>query len=98
MLKSFKDLKGNHFNIITLPMPDPLYYKNDRLPASYANFYITNNSVLVPTFRCKKDIMAIETIKNVFKDRKVIGIDCADIIIGLGSIHCLTQQIPLSKS
>lgn len=96
-LKSFTDLKDKHFNIITLPMPEPQFYNNDRLPASYANFYITNNQVLVPTFRCKNDEIALETLKKVFKNKKVVGIDCSDIIIGLGSIHCLTQQIPLFK-
>lgn len=94
LLKTFTDLKDKPFNIITLPMPEPQFYKKDRLPASYANFYITNNSVLVPTFRCKNDDVAIETLKKVFKNRQVIGIDCSEIIIGLGSIHCLTQQIP----
>jgi len=97
LLKSFTNLNGKQFNIITLPMPEPQFYKNDRLPASYANFYITNNSVLVPLFRCKKDEIAINLLKKVFKDKNVIGIDCSDIIIGLGSIHCLTQQIPMFK-
>ncbi len=97
LLKNFTDLTGKKFEIITLPMPEPQYYKNDRLPASYANFYITNSSVLVPQFRCKNDQIAIDIIKRVFKDRKVFGIDCSDIIIGLGSIHCLTQQIPMYK-
>lgn len=93
-LKTFTDLNNNPLNIIELPMPDPLFYKNDRLPASYANFYITNNSVLVPTFNCKKDIIALETLKKLFPHKEIIGIDCTSIIIGLGSIHCLTQQIP----
>lgn len=97
LLKSFTNLNGKQFNIITLPMPEPQFYKNERLPASYANFYITNNSVLVPLFRCKKDEIAINLLKKVFKDKNVIGIDCSDIIIGLGSIHCLTQQIPIFK-
>lgn len=93
-LKYFKDLHGRHFNIVTLPMPEPLYYKGDRLPASYANFYITNKSVLVPTFNCKNDKKALEVLEKLFPHKKVVGIDCSDIIIGLGSIHCLTQQIP----
>jgi len=95
-LKTFTDIYNRHFNIITLPMPSSLYYNNDRLPASYANFYITNNLVLVPTFNCKNDKIALEILQSIFKDKKVIGIDCSDIIIGLGSIHCLTQQIPMS--
>jgi agmatine deiminase len=94
-LKTFTDINNRHFNIVTLPMPLPIYYNNDRLPASYANFYITNNSVLVPTFNCKQDKIALEKLKSIFKDKKLIGIDCSNIIIGLGAIHCLTQQIPI---
>lgn len=95
LLKTFTDLNGKSLNIITLPMPDPVYYKGDRLPASYANFYISNYAVIVPTFRCDKDKLALEILQSVFKDRKVIGIDATDIVVGLGTFHCLTQQIPL---
>jgi agmatine deiminase len=98
-LKSFKDLDGNPFNIIKLPMPEPQYYdypdqKNYRLPASYANFYITNKYVIVPIFNCKNDKIAIEILQKIFSDRKVVGIYAYDIVIGLGAFHCLTMQIP----
>ncbi len=99
-LKTFKDLNGNPLNIITIPMPPPIYYKfpwdkePSRLPASYANFYITNKYVIVPTFNVDEDKEAIGILENVFKDRKVIGLNATDIILGLGAYHCLTQQIP----
>ncbi|MBX0312755.1 MAG: agmatine deiminase family protein [Sulfurihydrogenibium sp.] len=94
MLKTFTDMKGNKLNIITLPMPDPVYYKGDRLPASYANFYISNKYVIVPIFNCDKDKIALEILQSVFTDRVVVGIDASDIVVGLGTFHCLTQQIP----
>ncbi len=102
-LKSFTDINGKPFNIITLPMPDPVYYKYpdseepERLPASYANFYISNTAVIVPIYNCDKDKIALETIQRVFSDRAVIGIYAYDIVVGLGAFHCLTQQIPEGK-
>ena len=75
-------------------MPEPVYYKGDRLPASYANFYISNKYVIVPIFNCDKDKIALEIIQSVFTDRVVVGIDASDIVVGLGTFHCLTQQIP----
>lgn len=92
--ENYKILEKTDLNIITLPMPDPVYYKGDRLPASYANFYISNYAVIVPIFNCDKDKVAIQTLQNLFKDRKVVGIDASDIVVGLGTFHCLTQQIP----
>ena len=94
MLKTFTDVNGNRLNIITLPMPDPVYYKGERLPASYANFYISNKYVIVPTFNCEKDKIALEILQSIFTDRVVVGIDASDIVVGLGTFHCLTQQIP----
>lgn len=88
-------LNGEKLNIIQLPMPDPVYCDGQRLPASYANFYIANKSVIVPTYRCDKDAIALEIIQKCFPDRKVVGIDSTDIIWGLGSFHCLSQQEPL---
>lgn len=92
--ENYRILEKTGLNIIKLPMPDPVYYKGDRLPASYANFYISNYAVIVPTFRCDKDKVALDILQNVFKDRKVVGIDATDIVVGLGTFHCLTQQIP----
>ena len=86
---------GRSLDIIELPMPDPVIYEDQRLPASYANFYIANKYVIVPTFRCSKDERALEIISKCFPERKVVGIDSTDIIWGLGSFHCLSQQEPL---
>lgn len=93
-LQSMRLIDGRPLNIIELPMPDAIYYEGQRLPASYANFYIANQSVIVPTFRGKKDDLALEIIQAAMPDRKVVGIDSTDIIWGLGSFHCLSQQEP----
>ena len=75
-------------------MPRPVVYKDQRLPASYANFYIANESVIVPTFRCDLDDRALGIVQDSFPGRRVVGIDSTDIIWGLGSFHCLSQQEP----
>jgi len=93
-LKAMRLPNGQALNIIELPMPDAVVYDDQRLPASYANFYIANTSVIVPTFRCAKDEKALEIIQACFPSRKVIGIDSTEIIWGLGSFHCLSQQEP----
>ena len=93
-LKTMRLLNGKPLNIIQLPMPDPVVYDGQRLPASYANFYIGNATVVVPTYRCSKDEKALEILQQCFPDRKVVGIDSTDIIWGLGSFHCLSQQEP----
>jgi agmatine deiminase len=77
-------------------MPDVVIFENQRLPCSYANFYIANHTVIVPTFRCEKDDKALQIIQNCFPDRTVKGIDSTEIIWGLGSFHCLSQQEPLA--
>lgn len=81
-------------DIVTLPMPEKIMREGLRLPASYANFYIANSCVLVPTFADPADEPALSTLRNVFPDRRVIGIDCRELIWGLGTFHCLTQQQP----
>jgi agmatine deiminase len=86
---------GRQLNIVELPMPDEIIFEDQRLPASYANFYIANNSVIVPTFRSKKDDKALQIIQNCFPGRQIVGIDSTDIIWGLGSFHCLSQQEPM---
>jgi len=93
-LKAMRLINGMPLNIIELPMPSAVIYEDTRLPASYANFYIANAAVVVPTFRDANDERALEIISSVFPDRKVIGIDSTDIIWGLGSFHCLSQQEP----
>lgn len=94
-LQQMRLLNGKQLNIIELPMPDAVVYDDQRLPASYANFYIANAAVVVPTYRCDKDDKALQIIQDCFPGRKVIGIDSTDIIWGLGSFHCLSQQEPL---
>ncbi|MGR3809863.1 agmatine deiminase family protein [Jiulongibacter sp. NS-SX5] len=94
LLQSMKNEKGERLNVLTLPMPDPVHDSGLRLPASYANFYILNNKVIVPTYRCSKDEEALKIIEECFPSRKVVGIDSTEIIWGLGSFHCLSQQEP----
>ncbi len=93
-LKSMRLLNGQQLNVIELPMPDAVVFDNQRLPASYANFYISNQHVIVPTYRCAKDDVALQIIQSCFSTREVVGIDSTDIIWGLGSFHCLSQQEP----
>ncbi len=94
LLKKLRLENGKQMNIVELPMPSAIVYDDMRLPASYANFYIANNYVVVPTFRDKNDDKALSIIQECFKDRKVVGLDSVDIIWGLGSFHCLSQQEP----
>ncbi len=94
-LKQMRLLSGKQLNIVELLMPDKLIYEDQRLPCAYANFYIANKSVIVPTFRCDKDDKALAVIQSCFPDRDVVGIDSTEIIWGLGSFHCLSQQEPL---
>ncbi|MNV25998.1 putative agmatine deiminase [compost metagenome] len=93
-LRSFRLLNGEPLHIIELPMPAPVIYDETRLPASYANFYIANDVVVVPIFNDKNDQRALDIIQGCFPTRKVIGINSVDIIWGLGSFHCLSQQEP----
>ena len=94
LLKTFRLPNGEPLNIVELPMPSAVVYDDQRLPASYANFYIGNAAVIVPTYRDKNDERALAIIQQCFPNRKVIGIDSTDIIWGLGSFHCLSQQEP----
>ncbi len=93
-LQQMRLLNGKQLNIVELPMPDAVVYEDQRLPASYANFYISNKHVIVPTFRCAKDDQALSIIQQCFPERTVVGIDSTEIIWGLGSFHCLSQQEP----
>lgn len=92
LLRDRKDLR-----VVTLPMPSPIYFDGQRLPASYANFYIANKLVLVPTFQDKNDRIALNTLAEIFPGREVIGIACMDLVLGLGTLHCMTQQQPAPK-
>jgi agmatine deiminase len=93
-LKTLRDQDGKDFRIVELPMPGRIEHQGQRLPASYANFYIANRKVLVPTYRHAHDAKALEILQREFPDRKVIGIDSTELIWGLGSFHCITQQEP----
>lgn len=93
-LHTLKLENGKPMNIVELPMPSAVVYDDMRLPASYANFYISNRYVVVPTFRDKNDDKALDILQGCFPDRKVVGLDSVDIIWGLGSFHCLSQQEP----
>ena len=97
LLKTMTTVRGNPFRIVELPMPSPLFYNSQRLPASYANFLIGNGIVIVPTFRDQNDAVAIEILQREFQDRIVVGIDCVDLVLGLGTLHCISQQEPLVK-
>lgn len=82
------------FRIVTLPMPEPIYFEGQRLPASYANFYIANEIVLVPTFNDPNDRRALNILSEMFPTRQVVGIASSDLVLGLGTLHCMTQQQP----
>ena len=96
LLKAMKDQDGRLLRIETLPMPKPVFFNGQRLPASYANFYIANKLVLVPVFNDANDRVALNTLAKLFPDREVVGIYCRDLVLGLGTIHCMTQQLPAS--
>jgi agmatine deiminase len=93
-LHKMRLIGGKQLNVIELPMPSAVIYDDQRLPASYANFYISNAVVVVPTYRDKNDERALDILTKCFPDRKVIGVDSTDVIWGLGSWHCLSQQEP----
>ncbi len=93
-LKAARTPAGKQFTIVELPLPRPVVFLGARLPASYANFYIANGLVLVPTFHDPNDRVALNILAEVFPDREVIGIHSVDLIWGLGALHCMTQQQP----
>ena len=95
LLQELRLENGKQMKIIELPIPSPKYQDGQRLPASYANFYIANHAVVVPTFQDKNDDKALEILTSCFPDRKVVGVNSLDLIWGLGSFHCLSQQEPL---
>jgi len=94
ILKSSCDQDGKALRVVTLPMPTPVYFAEQRLPASYANFYIANKLVIVPTFTDANDRVALNALASLFPDREVVGIPCRDLVLGLGTLHCMTQQQP----
>jgi len=88
---------GSKVEVIELPMPEPLYFEGQKLPASYANFYISNSYVLVPTFNDVNDKFALGILSELFPERKVVGIHAVDLVWGLGTIHCLTHEQPTEQ-
>ena len=93
-LTNSRDQTGAKLTVIPIQMPGPVNLNDARLPASYANFYIANSAVLVPIFNDPNDQQALETLRSVFPNKKVVGIDCRALVQGLGTIHCVTQQQP----
>ena len=93
-LSQMRLISGKQLTIVELPMPDPVIIDEFRAPGSYANFYISNAGVLVPTFDCPQDEIALDLLAQLFRDRPVIGLSAKKIIWGQGSFHCLTQQEP----
>jgi agmatine deiminase len=94
LLRGAKDQAGEPLRVDTLPMPEPVCFAGQRLPASYANFYVANKLVLVPTFNDPADRVALEKLAALFPDREIVPIYCRDLVLGLGTIHCMTQQVP----
>ena len=93
-LQELRDLENKPFNLMALPMTNPIFYDGERLPATYANFLIINGAVLVPTYNDKHDAEALRVIRELFAEREVIGIDCSILIRQHGSLHCVTMQFP----
>jgi len=93
-VQKMTDQDGNPLRVVPLCMPSPVVYDGTRLPASYANFYIANGVVLMPTYDCPNDTRAMTTLQELFPTRQVVGIHCTDLVWGLGAIHCITQQQP----
>ena len=96
-LQNMTDLEGKGLHVVSLPVPAPVGFRGQRLPASYANFYIANDRVLVPTFNDPHDRQALGILADLFSDRKVVGIHARELVWGLGTLHCLTQQQPVGS-
>jgi agmatine deiminase len=96
-LQSARDANGGKLDVVSLPCPTPLTLEGTRLPASYANFYIANELVLAPVFGDPADAGALSVLRELFPGRKVLGLHCADVVAGLGAIHCVTQQEPWAE-
>lgn len=93
-LRSLKDITGSHYNLIALPMPEPIYFNDERLPATYANFLIINDAVLVPVYNVPQDRIVIGIFKELFSNREIVPVDCSVLIRQHGSLHCVTMQYP----
>jgi agmatine deiminase len=93
-LRRLELVAGDALRVVTLPYPRPVHMNGERLPASYANFYIANGVVIVPTFNDRNDRVALNTLAALMPDREVVGIHAVDLVWGLGTLHCLSQQQP----
>jgi agmatine deiminase len=93
-LRGMTDANGRKLDVVTLPMPQPLHFDGVRLPASYANFYIANGIVLVPTFNDPRDRVALGRLAELFPDREVVGIHAVDLVWGFGTLHCMSHEEP----
>ena len=96
-LRGVTSIEGRRLDVVPLPMPSPVWFSGQRLPASYANFYIANDRVLVPTFNDPRDRIALGILADLFPGRTVAGIHAVDLVWGLGTLHCLTQQQPAER-
>ena len=94
ILKKSKNEEGKKFKIIKVPMPSAIYIENQRVPASYMNFYICNKKVILPIFKVKEDNTVIKIFKDYFKNKKIETVDCSKLIWGFGAVHCMTQPEP----
>ncbi len=94
ILKASRTVAGREIEVTRLPMPREMYFGEERLPASYANFYIANKTLMVPTFNDVNDLAALGILQKAFPDREVIGVAATDLVLGFGTLHCLTQQEP----
>ena len=97
-LEEFRFSDGGELEIVDLPMPAPLHYRGQRLPASYANFYVANDLVLIPEFGVAADSVATAVLADCFPGRRIVAIDSRHLLVGLGGLHCLTQQVPAGLS
>jgi len=96
-LKAARTREGKQFTVVELPMPRPVAFRGQRLPASYANFYVANGVVLVPTFHDRNDRVALNLLAELFPGREVVGVHAVDLVWGLGTLHCMTQQQPAAN-
>ena len=96
-LRHMTDQDGRPLRVVELPMPSPVVFDGQHLPASYANFYVANACVLVPTFNDEHDRRALAILADCFRDRPVIGVHAVDLVLGLGTLHCMTQQEPAGR-
>ena len=98
ILRAFRTPAGKQLTVVELPMPRPVVFRGQRLPASYANFYIANGVVLVPTFHDPHDRVALNPLAEAFPGREIIGVHAVDLVWGLGTLHCMTQQQPAARA